>query len=843
MNKQLHLFLIVLVVTILSAMVGTKAVAQTAGAYRELTTSKNVVVADTISGLNLGLSLINPLPQHGNVQVTILSPGGGGNPYVYRVKYTPDPGFTGVDTFALEYNYYGNYPFLTYRAFKVNVFPTLIKTNIDFATTPPGTQVAIDVTNNDIASNGPLTLTEIPSASHGSAVISGNQVLFTPDAGFNGAAHFNYTVCDALGQCKTGSGTISVQPSTPANDSLRVFVAKNTVLHHPLEHNGFQMFQAPSHGSAILGSNGQSFRYNPVFNFTGIDSFTLINNSYGNPIYQFVKVHVLNTPTPNVMALEDVVYTPVNKPITFNVKSNDIGNLLVRGWNIPNNLPGSVSNTTGTGNVTFTPANNFTGVATFYYRLGNPYTDLEIGKVNVVVGNLAPTLGTYGLATPAETPVVINYKLPFIGFNFNITDQPDHGTCVFYPGYSTHTISGQPISGYNLLIYMPELGATSDEFEVDYCIAATGQCHSVKVAIEITPVFGSTGPYCIGDECVWAGDANDDGIVNNKDILPIGYLMGQEGTSRSNATLEWYGQYGNNWSNPFYGVAADLKHADTDGSGIIESADTAAIALFYGKQHRLTPEIPSGSKGLPFFLVRLTPPNPQPGDLVEYDVYLGSESQPVTDLYGFTFDLRLSPQILDSAFHIDYLSNSWLNTNAPYLEFFETPTTGKLESAFTRTNGVTASGWGKIAKFDYIIVDIIQGVKFDTTTQGVFEIVYSGNTMNGEGFVDAQRFIGSVDQPIRTRDDLNKTTTFDFNDHLRVLPSPASQFINLHLNGNELLHEVVISDLSGRTMAHLKGLSTESLKVDVSSFPNGIYFAMAQTGQGRVVRKFEVVRN
>lgn len=43
------------------------------------------------------------------------------------------------------------------------------------------------------------------------------------------------------------------------------------------------------------------------------------------------------------MAMDDVVHTPKGQAITFNVRHNDIGNLLVKGWITPGNLPGTGS--------------------------------------------------------------------------------------------------------------------------------------------------------------------------------------------------------------------------------------------------------------------------------------------------------------------------------------------------------------------------------------------------------------------------------------------------------------------------------------------------------------------
>jgi hypothetical protein len=809
--------------------------------YRQLSTAKNVPVSDTISGVNLDLNLINPLAQHGSVQLIVLATGGAGNPYVYRVRYTPDPGYVGLDTFALEYNYYGSYPYLTYRGFKVSVFPALMDARQDFATTAEGTPVTIPVLANDFSSNGGLVVTEITGSTHGTATIVGSDVQFAPNAGFTGTAHFNYTVCDATGYCKPGSATIGVHPNTAlVNDTIHVFTARNTPLNYPLLYGGYSIFQAPASGTVFL-AGGQSFRYTPNFNFNGNDVFTLVNNTNGTPTYTTIKVSTLNTPVQNTMAIEDYAYTPKGAPITFNVRQNDIGNLMVKGWTIPNNLPGTVSGTTSLGNVTFTPNPNFSGVATFYYKLGNSnIPDLEIGTVNVIVGNQPPSQGLFDLTTPASTPLVINYKLPFIGFDFAVLDAPDHGTCSYHSGLSTQTYGSQTVTGHNLLVYTPTPGFVGiDAFEINYCIPSNGNCQTVKIAVNVTEVLSASAPYCIGDPCVWTGDANNDGIVNNRDLLPIGFFMGQNGTVRQGAALEWFGQYGDNWNNPFFGSSFDLKYADTDGSGQVESADTTSLGLFYGQTHKLVPQVPATSKGLPFFLTFLTPPNPQVGDLVEVEVALGNESFPVTNVYGFTFDVRLSPQIVDSAFQMEYYPNTWLNSNAPYLCLDKRPRVGKLETAFTRSNGVAVSGMGTVGKFNYIIVDIIQGAKPALGQPAQPMLTFEGSTLNADGQL-SPIYLGEVPMTVRPRYEGTDAPIRVRREDLRVYPSPASAQVQVHLNGNDLMENICVTDLAGKLIWRSDVNPTDHLQIDVSGFANGIYLVSARTQSGLVTRKFEV---
>ncbi len=811
--------------------------------YRNLAGTSTTPIRDTISGLNLQLNKVNPLAKHGDVALNILTSGGAGNPAVFEVLYTPDAGFVGTDTFALEYNYIGSYPYLVYQGFRVSVYPTVLNVRMDYAFTTTNTPITLNVLANDNGSSGPLQLRGVPLVNNGTATVVGtSQIVFTPESGFIGTAHLNYVVCDAANHCKTGQTSIGVHPATqPASDSLRIATTKNNRITIPLPVNGYTIQQAPANGSVILFS-GQYFRYTPNNNFTGTDQFVLGHTVGSITRTKTVLVDVLNAPPVNMMAMNDQVFTPRNQPITFNVRANDIGNLLVKSWIVPSGFPGTLTNKTAGGNVTFTPTPGFTGMATFSYKIGNQFVpNIEIATVNILVSNLPPHAATYEMTTPKATPFVVNYDLPFTAFNFSVLDAPDHGTCTFYPGYSSQNINGFPVAGTNLLIYQPVAGFIGvDEFEINYCVSTNGQCQSVKLVMNVTEVFGAPGPYCAGD-CVWPGDINRDGIVNNKDLLPLGYAMGVQGPARANASLEWYGQAAANWNNPYIANDQnDLKYSDTDGDGAVTADDTLALRLFYGQTDNLIPQIPDTGKGLAFFLHNLTP-NAGPGDLVQVEVSLGNNTLPVTNLYGFTFDAQLSPLIQDSLLHMQFYDNSWLNLNSPSLSLSQNPAQHRLETAFTRTSNTSTNGFGPIGTVSFIIIDIIDVGKPGSIRAGSSNAAITVSTPTflwGDGS-STQGGRTTLDIQLRSND---KQQTVVSNADFFAYPSPANTTVNFHLNGDDFMETLTVTDVSGREMYQAANLQAEHAQIAVQDWPQGIYIASARTSTGLVVKKFQVMR-
>jgi hypothetical protein len=77
---------------------------------------------------------------------------------------------------------------------------------------------------------------------------------------------------------------------------------------------------------------------------------------------------------------------------------------------------------------------------------------------------------------------------------------------------------------------------------------------------------------------VYPGDANNDGLVDVRDVLPIGQYFGVVGPVRAGGSLTWQAQ---EIVDPWSPTAA--AYADCDGSGTIAAADVQAILTNWGR--------------------------------------------------------------------------------------------------------------------------------------------------------------------------------------------------------------------------------------------------------------------
>lgn len=83
---------------------------------------------------------------------------------------------------------------------------------------------------------------------------------------------------------------------------------------------------------------------------------------------------------------------------------------------------------------------------------------------------------------------------------------------------------------------------------------------------------------------MYPGDANNDGVANQFDLLPVGIAFGVEGFPRQNASVVWQPQLQfPPWTGALPVSGVNLGFVDCDGSGLIDTFDLEAIALNYDK--------------------------------------------------------------------------------------------------------------------------------------------------------------------------------------------------------------------------------------------------------------------
>jgi hypothetical protein len=220
--------------------------------------------------------------------------------------------------------------------------------------------------------------------------------------------------------------------------------------------------------------------------------------------------------------------------------------------------------------------------------------------------------------------------------------------------------------------------------------------------------------YTINSD-VWPGDANNDLQVDNYDLLPIGLYYNETGSPRTTISNAWQPEVCSNWSR-FQNNGADLKHADCNGDGIVTSSDTLAINLNFTQSHAFVPSPSDLRTFASDFYITTTNSIYSPGDWVTADIWLGTQTNPVEDLYGLAFDVTYNSSFVQAGSESVGFSNSWLlNGVSNGLKIFKVDQVNSLiRVAQTRIDHLSVDGYGHIGTLQFqlknniVLADSIQ---------------------------------------------------------------------------------------------------------------------------------------
>ena len=701
----------------------------------------------------------------------------------------------------------------------------------DIAHTTKNKPVVIDALRNDYGV-GSLRLDKVVLQNHGTARIENNKIVFTPQNDFKGAALINYTACDANNNCACGLVIIDIsEKPLPVYQEIKIFIVEDATTKFTMP-IGYKLKEGPSNGSVTVTADSSKgewlFKPNPSYKGYNRCLFETLD---AGALKTFeVQFEILSKPPQYVV--NDVKFTRIGQPISFNVLANDNANV-ISGISYGACIGGQITYTDGL--VTFTPNLPQGGKATFTYTVNLPNNKTETANVTIFVSNYLPSKDQFQL-TCSGVPLVLHYPSPIGDFHFETLQENTNagGKIKFYTQIDT-IIATQRIKGKNILLYIPKTNAqpkSTDEFYVKYCIGST--CSNYITVDVLVDEFLSNDPQCT-TECVWPGDTNGDGSVNILDLYPVGYSMGQYGKARNDESTknDWYPHSATNWNKTTFGV--DMKHADTNGDGIISGEDVVAIKENYGKNATLTP-IKTGEESPIEIQLISSAGSLRPGDMVELIVSMGSSETPAYDTKGLSFSLGYNANLIkEQSISVDFSAFTWLSRYDAYLPLDKIVERGRLEAGLVRSKGKGANGHGEVGKVRAVVEDDVAGFRADDKTMLKFRL-------NNALMMDA------TGNPIKlqTRDIeiplvLGKKTDVLKVEDLIMYPNPASDMVNFYINGINKIDYVRIMDGAGREVVRMNGVDAKSASVSVGDL-RGFYIAEIMTEKGRIVKKLEIFK-
>ncbi len=206
-------------------------------------------------------------------------------------------------------------------------------------------------------------------------------------------------------------------------------------------------------------------------------------------------------------------------------------------------------------------------------------------------------------------------------------------------------------------------------------------------------------------ECVWPGDADFSYNVDNYDLLPIGLYYNQTGAARTFTSNAWQANAAQNWGITQGTMGPDLKHADSNGDGIVNSDDTLAINLNFTFTHNKN----NGQINQPIvqgvYDVSLSSNNTTyvAGDWVDVDIVLGNATTPITGFYGMACSFWYDASLAEPGTMKIIYPSSWVNAGgANTISLTKTNESSyAVYGALSKTNHLGTNGYGSVAKLHF----------------------------------------------------------------------------------------------------------------------------------------------
>lgn len=333
---------------------------------------------------------------------------------------------------------------------------------------------------------------------------------------------------------------------------------------------------------------------------------------------------------------------------------------------------------------------------------------------------------------------------------------------------------------------------------------------------------------------VWPGDVDNNGQVDQYDMLALGLEIGQSTTKpRPNASIEWTAQtFVSQSSNQ---DAVLRPYWDTDGNALIDLNDTLAIHQNWGKtvpnrKIRTRPQIDSFA--LPLNLNMDTLSNRRE---IELPIVLGSAEAPARNAYGLAFSLNYGSGIGKMArISADFSRSFFKRDKRPLLTYVRNDTVqNKLHLVISKLQRRAITGYGEIARVKLTVEDLIFIEPFlknlNIDPQSIVLIDRNNKPIPVAPGSEEIRVISDVEHLISNASFIDQK--------VHIYPTPCNDV--LHVQSDQLsIQSLKIFSQDGKLIQQFSAFTQK--QIDTSSWPNGAYQLQIETGEGMGVKKILV---
>lgn len=752
--------------------------------------------------------------------------------------YIPNPDFIGKEVIILEEITNSSSPtdsHTTYKGFTFNVKGVIA--NNDYYFLEKDSTYVINVADNDLHATPNVVIGNITKLNDNSAkVIVEDSKLHVYYDGPSSDVYLRYVICDdEVKLCDDAYIHLKYKTEIQENkvDTLIRYINNKEDIFLVMGFDKYSYIKRASKGY-ITPFRSNVLKYSPYSTTTSSDTITIKGVKGDFEIQQTFIIFIEPLAEENDFLANDFFRTSLNSNFAFNVLDNDLmSNLQVTNYTLP-----EMGNLTylGDGEFFYEPHLGQRGNDRFTYTVclsGN----CEVAEVVVQIMSHEPQLHNYKLITSKNSPLIIRLNSDFETFYYNFLSEPSNGNLDYFEGHYEGDISGKPFSGYNLMVYHPSQDYVgSDVFYFEYCIP-NETCRNMSIEIEVIDYQPLV--YCLED-CVWPGDANNDGIVSGLDILSLGYNVGESGISREEPSSNlWIGQEAADWERTQGVSPLDMKFTDTDGDGFVSLEDKFAIDTFYMNTHafHVVQEIEINDAN---FTIEMPTDSLFAGDSTSIFIMIGSEDNMIQSMNGFTFNFDFDTSIIDpNSIEVEFIDNNFFFDNAPVMDLVKYPSAGRIDISASRLTKNPVGGFGMAVRVGFIVIDDIDGFKSDgpvikKSNFGLSNVHY----MNGDG--------GVVRLP-NHKVAFNHITLNEEYVNNRVKPY-INASPNPSLDGNYLVVtdyfnyqnglNVEVFDING-VRVHFSKEDNFNFKLNISSLPTGTYILRISDDSTSEVKKIQ----
>jgi len=424
----------------------------------------------------------------------------------HTVNYTPDPDFSGIDTFRYLVCDPDGLCDTAIVVVTVGAIPDPPVAVDDVASVAEDEPVLIDVVDNDSDPDGdldPTTVSVILPPTHGAAAadpVTG-AIRYTPDLDYVGPDSFAYEVCDVAGLCDEAIVTVTMisvdDPPVAVPDAASVpedgFVLIDVVANDRdpdgnIDLASLLLITDPTRGSATVDAATGRIGYAPDADFAGEESFEYqICDSDGSCDTALVTITVIPTEDPPI-ARNDTASTVGDAAVVVDVIVNDYdadGDLdptTLRVASPP--ASGTAEANRFTGEITYSPADGFIGTDTFDYEVCDAGGRCDMATVTVVVGpSDNPPIALDDVATVLEDGITTIDILANDGDPDGNLD-PTSVFVVSPPARGFYAVD--PTTG--AITYAPDPNYEGPDTLTYQVCDTDGECDTAIVAVRVTPV-------------------------------------------------------------------------------------------------------------------------------------------------------------------------------------------------------------------------------------------------------------------------------------------------------------------------------------------------------------------